>query len=196
MLSSYVLLFNLLLKLTISCFYLSQRCWNYLCCCLSNLNWNYLLVPLTLTLNLYLNSTTSASSQLFPPWSSTVNNYHHLLTGLPASKGFHGDSVVKNLPAKQETWIQSLGWEDLLEKGMATHSSILAWRIPWTGKPGGLQSMGLQSVGCNWAHPRVCTHTQTHTHAHMQSLNIVSKKIVFKIIDRVASTKYSLAFYV
>ena len=51
---------------------------------------------------------------------------------------------VKNLPAMQETqdmWIQSLGWEDPLEKKMATHSSILAWRIPWTEEPGGLQSI-------------------------------------------------------
>ena len=51
--------------------------------------------------------------------------------------------MVKNLPAAQETWIQSLGWKDPLEKGMATHSSILAWRIPWTEDPGRLQSMGL-----------------------------------------------------
>ena len=53
---------------------------------------------------------------------------------------------VKNLPAVQETWVQSLGQEDPLEKGMATHSSILAWGIPWAEKPGGLQSMGLQGV--------------------------------------------------
>ena len=46
--------------------------------------------------------------------------------------------MIKNLPAMQETWVRSLGWEDLLEKGMATHSSILAWRIPWTEEPGGL----------------------------------------------------------
>ena len=46
--------------------------------------------------------------------------------------------TVKNLPAMQETWVQSLGWEDPLEKGMATHSSILAWRIPWTEEPGRL----------------------------------------------------------
>ena len=51
--------------------------------------------------------------------------------------------MVKNLPAMQETQVQSLGWEDPLEKGMATHSSILAWRIPWTEEPGGLQSMEL-----------------------------------------------------
>ena len=55
--------------------------------------------------------------------------------------------MVKNLPAVQETWVRSLGWEDLLEKEMATHSSILAWRISWTEEPGGLQSMGLQRVG-------------------------------------------------
>jgi len=52
--------------------------------------------------------------------------------------------TVKNLPAIQETWVQSLGQEDPLEKGIATHSSILAWEIPWTEEPGGLQSMGLQ----------------------------------------------------
>ena len=51
---------------------------------------------------------------------------------------------VKNLPAVQETWVQSLGWEDPLEKEMAIYSSILAWKIPWTEEPGGLQSMGPQ----------------------------------------------------
>ena len=55
-------------------------------------------------------------------------------------------SVVKNLPAIQETQVRLLGWEDPLEKGMATHSNILAWRIPWTEEPGGLQSKGLQWV--------------------------------------------------
>ena len=54
---------------------------------------------------------------------------------------------VKNLPAVQETWVQSLGQEDPLEKGRATHSSILAWRIPWTEEPGGLQSMGSKRIG-------------------------------------------------
>ena len=52
--------------------------------------------------------------------------------------------MVKNLPAMWETWVQSLGWEDTLEKEMATHSSILAWKIPWTEEPGRLQSIGLQ----------------------------------------------------
>ena len=54
--------------------------------------------------------------------------------------------MVKNLPAMLETWVQSLGWEDPLENGMATHSSILAWRIPWADEPGGLQSMGSQRM--------------------------------------------------
>ena len=55
--------------------------------------------------------------------------------------------TVKHLPTVWETWVQSLGWEDLLEKEMATHSSILAWKIPWMVEPGRLQSMGLQRVG-------------------------------------------------
>ena len=55
--------------------------------------------------------------------------------------------MVKNLPAIRETWVQSQDQEDPLEKGMATHSNILAWKIPWTEEPGGLQSMRLQRVG-------------------------------------------------
>ena len=55
--------------------------------------------------------------------------------------------MVKNLPSMQETWFQSLGWEDPLEMEMVTHSSILAWKIPWKEEPGGLQSIGLQRAG-------------------------------------------------
>ena len=66
----------------------------------------------------------------------TVNSYISLVA-----------QMVKNPPAVQETWVQSLGWEDPLEKGMATHSSVLAWRIPGTGEPGGLPSMGSHRVG-------------------------------------------------
>ena len=65
------------------------------------------------------------------------NNYWYFRTSLVAQ-------MVKNLPAMQKTWVQFLCWEDSLEEGMATHSRILAWRIPWTEKPGRLQSMGLQ----------------------------------------------------
>ena len=61
--------------------------------------------------------------------------------------GLPGGSAVKNLPSKQETRVRSLGQEDPLKKGMATHSGILAWEIPWTEEPGGLQSTGFQK---NW----------------------------------------------
>ena len=68
---------------------------------------------------------------------------------LSHSRGVPGGSAVKNLPAVQETqemWARSLGREDPLEEGMATHSSTLAWRIPWTEEPGGLQYMGSQTI--------------------------------------------------
>ena len=69
-----------------------------------------------------------APSQKWPPWTFLVGQ------------------TVKNLPAMWETWVRSLGWEDPLEEGMGTHSNILAWEIPWTEEPGGLQSMGSQRV--------------------------------------------------
>ena len=65
--------------------------------------------------------------------------------------------TVKNLPAVQETRVPSLGWEDPLQKGMATHSSILAWRMSWTKEPGRLQTMGSQRV----RHDLATTHTHT-----------------------------------
>ena len=68
--------------------------------------------------------------------------------------GFPGGSEVNNPSEIWETWVRSLSWEDPLEEGMATHSSIPAWRIPWTEEPGGLQSMELQRVRHNW----VCTY--------------------------------------
>ena len=61
--------------------------------------------------------------------------------------GFPGGSVVKNLPAKQEIWVRSLGLEDPQEKEMVTHSGILAWELPWTEDPGGLWSMGVSKSG-------------------------------------------------
>ena len=67
--------------------------------------------------------------------------------------------MVENPPEMQETWVQSLGWEDALEEGMATHSGIIAGRIPGTGEPGGLQSMGLQRV----RHKRAANHTAHST---------------------------------
>ena len=62
-------------------------------------------------------------------------------------KGFPSGSTVKNLPVMQEMQVQSLGQEEPLEEGMETHSSILAWRIPWSEEPGRLQSVGSQRVG-------------------------------------------------
>ena len=57
--------------------------------------------------------------------------------------------LVKNLPVMRETWVRSLGWEDVLEECMATHSSVLSWRVPWAEEPGGLQSMESQRVRHN-----------------------------------------------
>ena len=77
--------------------------------------------------------------------SSNVAEMGFVITHL----GFPGGSAVKNTPAMWETWIRSLSWEDPLQEDMATHSSILAWRIPWTQEPGGLQSIGSQRVRHN-----------------------------------------------
>ena len=65
-------------------------------------------------------------------------SYFKLHKGIFSGKSFPGGSGVKKAPAVQETRVQSLGWEDPLEKGMAAHSSILVWKVPWTEKPGGL----------------------------------------------------------
>ena len=80
----------------------------------------------------------------------TTNIVIHVLVGCIIFKDFPGDLVVKNLPTMQDTGIQSLDWEDPLEKGMTTHSSILAWKIPWTEEPGGLQSMGFLYLKSMW----------------------------------------------
>ena len=74
-------------------------------------------------------------------WHWCLGTYNGKVTGTDL---FPGDSVVKNLPAMQETWVRCLVWEDALEKETETHSSILAWKISWSEEPGGLQSMGSQ----------------------------------------------------
>jgi len=81
----------------------------------------------------------------------------------------------KHPPAMQETQVRSLGQEHPVEKEMATHSSILAWKIPWTEEPGGLQSVGLQRVGHDWV-----TDTHTHTHGRNQH-NIVERLKISKL---------------
>ena len=80
----------------------------------------------------------------YSPWgrkeSDTTERFHFHRVGFPVAQ------TIKNLPAVQETWIQSLGWEDSPEEEMATHSSILARRITWTEDPGRLQSVGSQRI--------------------------------------------------
>ena len=85
-------------------------------------------------------------------YNGFIYNVHHFIYGLPSWLR------VQNLPAMQETQVQSLGWKDPLEKAMATHSSILAWRIPWTEEASRLQSMGSQGVGNNEV-TNTCTFT-------------------------------------
>ena len=80
--------------------------------------------------------------------------------------------MVQNLPTIQETRVQFLSWENLLEKGMATHSSIPAWRIPWTEEPGGLQSKVSQRVRHDWA-----TNTHTHTYTHPARFRVWSSNV-------------------
>ena len=82
------------------------------------------------------------------PWVRTAKEALEM-TVLGTERGLVAQ-MVKSLPVMRETWVQSLGREDPLEKQIATHSSILAWRIPWTEEPGGLQSMGSQRVGHDW----------------------------------------------
>ena len=109
--------------------------------------------------------------------------------------------TVKNLPAMWETQVQSLSWEDPLEKGMAIHSSILAWRIPWTEEPDKLQFMGSERVRQDWA---ANTHTHTHTHTwiscfiylsflfliyKMQSLDQLSSKFPFRFYNTIIAQK-------
>ena len=81
------------------------------------------------------------------PFIAGCNEHKYLLS---EKVGFPGGSAVKKLPAMQETWVWSLCWEDLIKEKLATHSNILAWRIPWTQEPDGLQSMWSQEIGHDW----------------------------------------------
>ena len=105
------------------------------------------------------------SSSLSPFWASLVAQ------------------TVKNLLVIQETWVWSLGGEDPLRKGMATHSGILAWRIPWTEEPGWLQSMGLQRVRHDWAINTftfifaLWSHVRTSKKAHVSFLLCAGGKL-------------------
>ena len=111
---------------------------------------------------------TSLLRNLYAGQEATVRTRHKTMDWLKIGKGVHQDCIlslclfnlyaeyiraslvaqmVKHLSAMQETWVQSLGWEDPLEKEMATHSSTLTWKIPWMEEPGRLQSMGSLGVG-------------------------------------------------
>ena len=85
----------------------------------------------------------------------------------------------KNLPAMQETWVRSLGPEDPLEKGMATHSSVLAWRIPWTEQPGGLQSVGTQRAGHDRVINTFFSASVEHLFMCLLAIRIFLKKCLF-----------------
>ena len=102
---------------------------------------------------------------LFCKMTANYTSYHNKAP-INYFAGFPGGSVVKNLPAMRETqemWVQSLGREDPLEEGMATHSSLLAWRVPWTEEPGGLQSMGHKESDTTETTVRTCsTHIILH----------------------------------
>ena len=91
-----------------------------------------------------------SSCTISMPWT-LVTNIMKISCLLVAHLIFLVSQTVKNLTAMWETWVWSLGWQDLLEEGMATYSSILTWRIPWTKEPGKLQSIGLPRVGHSWA---------------------------------------------
>ena len=109
--------------------------------------------------HLWSQSSQMTALTLLLPWWKTLKG-----SSFPNPKGPSlVAQTVNNPPIMQETWVQSLGWADPLEKGMATHFSILAWRISWTEELGRLQSMGLQRVGHDWA-------TNTfHFHVHWVS---------------------------
>ena len=102
--------------------------------------------------------------------------------------------MAKNLPAMQETWVQFLGQEDPMEKGMVTHSSILDWRIPWTEEPGGLQSMGSQRVRHDWV-----TDTHAHWHYYREQIKVLAwgygslKHSALRIADQLSCALLVLA---
>ena len=110
---------------------------------------------------------------------------------LELGRGWAGASqvglMVRNLPAnagdiRMQAW--SLGWEDPLEEGMATHSSILAWRVPWTEEPGWLQPMGSQRVRHDWNNlVRVHTHTHTHTHPQVLGKSFTLSEALFCLLS-------------
>ena len=113
--------------------------------------WNIFFHPLTFSLYVSLGLMwVSCRQHIYGSYFCIHSTTLRLLVGAFNPFTFKVIIDIKHLPAMQETWVRSLGRENALEKEMATHSSILAWRIPWTEEPGGLQSMGSQRVGHDW----------------------------------------------
>ena len=145
---------------------------------LASVSWHFLFLPVTYISLIFFGSSAKAPTslchhtQLFQPthlltllywmnsthiWGlnyispvSFLNDFNKLQSPCWRAWASLVAQMIKNLPSVQETWVWSLGLEDPLDKGMATHSSILAWRILWREVPGGLQSTGLQRVGHDW----------------------------------------------
>ena len=121
-------------------------------------------------------------------WPSLLWNYcfSSLSWGFPGGSASLVDQLVKNLTIMQETWVQSLGWEDSLEKEITMHSNILAWKIPWTEEPGRLQSIGLQRVRHDWAHTTLIT-------AYEKSIFISLFQWSFQVKHKSSYLKISIA---
>ena len=114
---------------------------------------NWALLPVSLIMIFFDHNSSLVWSVLivFSATKKKKSRYHTIFVSDLPHLASLVTQMVKSLPAKRETWVQSLGQEDPLEKETATHSSILAREIPWTEEPGRLQSLGSQRVGHNWA---------------------------------------------
>ena len=116
---------------------------------------------------LHQTSNTDYSRVFVYVYTICYGNVYNLYVHTHIYMGFLGGSVVKNLPAKQEMQVRSLGQEEPLEEEMATHCSALAWKMPWTEEPGGLQSMGSQRIRYDLATK------QQHIYVHLIHIYII-----------------------
>ena len=170
----------------------------------------------TLSLNVFLSCqlvqgnifTKISNSKVQGPFLLLKTNFSQLLAHLYLRDYFvsYGASLVaqtvKNLPVMKETWVRSLGQEYLLQKGMATHSSILAWRIPWTEEPGGLQSMGSQRVRLSNFHFHSSHFCSLHTFIPMTiskknfECDKLSKWRIFVYVDQAFWGQHKQAYFI
>ena len=117
-----------------------------------------------------------------PMFTSALFTIAKTWTQPKGPSGLPGGSDSKELPATQDTWVPSLGWEDPLEEGMSTLSSICAWRIPWTEEPGGLQFMGSQRAGNNWVTTTFTSFKQSPTEERIKKMRHVYKMEYYSTI--------------